>query len=145
MNSLWNTGPFENVVKRSVLPCYMSGRAAIHAGRQLAVVEERHALQARQEEFDLRVQGAVDWTKQRMLDYEQVLFGTGVFFINQHEVEHREFYGDIESLQLAQRFPGIQRVSYAPLVLAQRKQAHIAAVRKDGLVDYTIQPEGIRE
>jgi len=139
----WNTGRFENIVKDGSRLRHLPWLVLLSmlAGTwQLWKSTERHALHARQVEFELRVQGAADRVRQRMQDYEQVLYGTRGFVINQQLVKHRAFSSYIESLQLAQRFPGIQGVSYAPLVPAQHRQAHIAAMRKDGLEDYTVQP-----
>ena len=142
-----DTGRFENMLARRAwlrhLPWVML--ALMLAGTWLIWQNaERHAMQARQVEFDLRVQAAAERIKQRMLDYEQMLHGVRGFLTNQHGVEHREFSGYIDALQLAQQFPGIRGVSYAPLVPAQRKQAHVAAMRRDGLDGYVIRPEGAR-
>ena len=148
MGPLWNTGRFENVVKRSLWLRYLPWvvlTLTLAGSWHLWKNAERHALEARQVEFGLRVQAAADRIRQRMLDYEQMLYGTRGFFINQREVERREFSGYIESLQLAQRLPGIQGVSYAPRVAAPGLRAHVAAMRKDGLGEYAIRPLAVRE
>lgn len=112
---------------------------------QLWRVAEHHALLVRQTEFNHMVRSAADRIQQRILNYEQVLQGTRGFIINQHVVERREFHGYVESLQLSQRFPGIQSVSYSAYIPAQHKQQHTALVRKDGVADYAIRPPGVRK
>jgi len=85
-----------------------------------------------------------DRIHRRIEYYEQVLHGVRAFYLNQHEMEHAEFTGYISSLEIDKNFPGIQGVSFAPLVSDAHKSAHIASQRSSGLSGYTIQPEGKR-
>ncbi|HEY5994311.1 MAG TPA: PAS domain S-box protein [Gallionellaceae bacterium] len=144
---LQNTGRFENLLARRPWLRYLPWAvlAVTLAGSwQLWQIAERHAMQARQVEFDMRAQGVAERIRQRMLDYEQLLYGVRGFVIHQQAVTHREYSGYIEALQLAQEFRGMQDVSYVPLITPQRKQQHIAAMRQDGLAGYVIRTEGGR-
>ncbi len=103
------------------------------------------SLQEQRNEFDSMVGDVNDRLHRHMIYYEQVLHSARGFYLNQHEMERQEFRGYIESLGIEQKFPGIQGVSYAPLIPATHKSAHIAAMRKTGVPEFNIQPESTRD
>ncbi len=87
-SALWNTGRFDNMMTRrawlrhlpwAVLALMLAGTGLLWQNA------ERHAIQSRQAEFDLRVQAAGGRIKQRMLDYEQMLHGVRGFITNRQE------------------------------------------------------------
>ncbi len=59
-------------------------------------------------------------------------------------MEANEFSGYIAALELDKNFPGVQGVSFSQIVSDAQKAAHIRAMRRSGLHDYTIRPEGKR-
>ncbi len=144
-NSLWNTGRFESVMAQQgglhYLPWLVLVLTLI-ASWQLWRVTELHELQARQAKFELRAQRVAERIRQRMLDYEQLLYGARGFLTNQHGVNHRQFSGYIDALQLEQRLPGLQDVSYVPLVPARRMQQYIADMRQEGQAGYVVHADG---
>jgi PAS domain S-box-containing protein len=95
-------------------------------------------------EFDLRVRDVGDHLHRRIANYERVLHGVRAFYLNQYEMERREFRGYIASLELDRNFPGMQGVGFAPLISDADKLAHVGAMRRSGLPGYSIQPEGRR-
>lgn len=95
-------------------------------------------------EFDSRVRNIKDCIVRRVIYYEQVLHGVRGFYLNQREMELHEFAGYIEALGVERNFPGIQGISFAPLISDARKQAHIKAMRDFGMAGYSIKPEGKR-
>lgn len=103
------------------------------------------SIQEQHNEFDSMVSDINDRIHRHMIYYEQVLHGARGFYLNQHEMERREFHGYIESLEIEKKFPGIQGVSYAPLIPAGRKAAFIAAMRKTGWPEFDIYPAGKRD
>ena len=103
------------------------------------------AKQTLQAQFDYRVRDIGDDILKRMQTYEQVMRGVDGLFAHASIVERSEFRDYIARLELGQNFPGIQGVRYAPLVLLARKDQHIAAVRNEGLTEYSIYPEGRRD
>lgn len=102
------------------------------------------SIQEQRIEFNSRVSDVVDRIERHIAYYEQVLHGVRAFYLNQHEMERREFAGFIESLDVENNFPGIQGISFAPLVPDARKSAHINSLRRSGLPAYAIKPEGRR-
>jgi PAS domain S-box-containing protein len=102
------------------------------------------SLQEQRNEFDSMVSDVNDRLHRHMLYYEQVLHGARGFYLYQHEMERQEFRGYIESLEIEKKFPGIQGVSFAPLIPSEHKSAHIAAMRRTGVPEFNIQPEGKR-
>ncbi len=102
------------------------------------------SIQEQRVEFDFRASDVSDRIRRRINYYEQVLHGARAFYLNQHEMERREFSGYISALELGKNFPGIQGISLSLLISDPHKTAHIAAIRNSGLPDYTITPEGLR-
>jgi PAS domain S-box-containing protein len=105
----------------------------------------RHeALHARKAEFEFRIKDVAGRLHHRVQDYEHLLYGVRAFFLNQHQVEHREFHGYVAALNLQQRFQNVQAVDYVSLVSRAQKKIHERTVRRDGLAGYTIRPPGER-
>ncbi len=100
-----------------------------------------HGLQSR---FDLQAQEAIENISQRMRSYEQMLLAIRVQFVIHDQVNRQHFREHIESLSLAEHYPGVQYVAFSPLVSAAAKAGHIAAVRSEGFPEYSIKPEGDR-
>lgn len=95
-------------------------------------------------EFDFQARETGERLYRRIGDYQQVLYGVRAFYLNQHEMERREFAGYVAALELQRHFPGMQGISYSMLVPDANKSAHISAMQRSGLPDYAIVPEGKR-
>ena len=78
--------------------------------------------------------------RNRMAVYEQVLLGGSGLFDAFENVTRQEWRRYVETLQLGERFPGIQGVGFALHIPADAKDAHVAAVRAEGFPDYDIRP-----
>lgn len=104
----------------------------------------RASIQGQRIEFDSRTRHLEDCIVRRIIYYEQVLHGVRGFYLNQYEMEPHEFAGYIDALGVEKSFPGIQGISFAPLISDAQKMAHISAIRKSGLENYNIKPEGKR-
>ena len=109
-----------------------------HAARQEAENTLRGVFQARVDDASRRIE-------QRMLDYEQVLAGVRGLFAASDTVERKEFHAFVEALNIEKNFPGVQSVGWVPMITAAQKAAHIAALRREGFKNYSIQPTGERE
>ena len=109
-----------------------------HSARQEAEDTLRGVFQARVDEASRRIE-------QRMLDYEQILAGVRGLFAASDLVERGEFRTFVAALNTEKNFPGVQSVGWVPMISAAQKQAHIAAMRREGFEGYTIQPPGERE
>ncbi len=102
----------------------------------------RASIQEQKIEFDFQVSGIGDRIHRRITYYTQVLHSVRAFYLNQHYMERQEFTGYVASLEITRNFPGIQGISYAPLINDDYKAAHIDSVRRAGLPSYDIKPEG---
>lgn len=99
-------------------------------------VEERFS--ARISEVELRV-------KSRLSDYEEVLLSTAALMQASDAVSREEWRTYAGGLQLLERYPGIQGLGYAQRLQPSEMQAHVEAVRRDGVADYRIWPPGQRD
>lgn len=104
----------------------------------------RASIQEQQVEFDSRVSNIKDCLVRRVIYYEQVLHGVRGFYLNQNKMEPHEFAGYIGALGVEKNFPGIQGISFAPLIPDARKSEHVKSMRESGLAGYSIKPEGKR-
>jgi diguanylate cyclase (GGDEF)-like protein len=95
-------------------------------------------------DFDFRVRELVSSIAQRMQAYEQVLYGVQGLYSSSEFVDRDEFRNYLAGQQLHQHFPGLQGVGYMHLLDGAERDAHIAAVRRQGYPDYSIHPDGAR-
>jgi PAS domain S-box-containing protein len=82
---------------------------------------------------------------QRMLAYEQVLRGGVGIFNATNEVSRSEWKAYIESLSLAQSYPGIQGTGFSKHLWPNELSHHIKQIRAQGFPDYTVKPAGPRD
>lgn len=98
-----------------------------------------------QSEFDLGVRRTELNIKQRLSDYEDVLYGLQALYSASDEVSRDEFSAYVKGLRLNEHHPGIQSVEFSTIVPGTQKEQHLATIRKQGFPDYAIQPTGERE
>ena len=95
--------------------------------------------------FQARVDDSIRRIQQRMLDYEQVLAGVRGLFAASDKVERREFRAFVAALNIEKSFPGVQSVGWVEMVTGAQKNAHIAAIHREGFPEYAIKPPGERD
>ena len=98
-----------------------------------------------QDYFDFRAREAIVHINQRIQVYEEVLLGASGLFDSHDSVDRNEYKRYVASLRLAEHYPGIQGLGYAPIVPDAQKMRLIGKVRGEGFPDYDIRPEGRRE
>ena len=96
-------------------------------------------------QFDFSLGDAVSRIEQRMGTYELLLRGVQSLFSATGTVDRERFHDYVSTLDLDANFSGIQAIGIVTWVPAAQKADHIAAMRQQGLPDYTIQPDGSRE
>ena len=94
-----------------------------------------------QYKFDGVASELVDHVQQRILTYQQALHGLRAFFDSSKEVTREEYHDYITSLQLLERYPGIEGLGFAKLVPRDRLSQHTDEIRKQGFGDYAVHPE----
>ena len=82
---------------------------------------------------------------ERMENFISALRGARGLFDANPVVEPEQWYKYAASIDLKWNYRGLLDIGFAQRVLAEGKQAHIAAMRAKGYVSYAIQPEGERE
>lgn len=106
-------------------------------------VAENHVRQRTRERFDLQAENLAAELRDRLLVYEQVLWGGVGLFNASQRVERTEFRQYLETLDIEKHWPGIQGVGFA--VPVTDVAAHEAEVRAEGFPDYAIQPAAPRD
>jgi len=96
-------------------------------------------------EFNLVSKQISTQIERRLFSQEVVLHAASGLFSASDSVSREEFKTFIDSLQLADHYPGVQGVGYARKIPPGELEQHIAAVRKEGFPNYTVKPEGARE
>lgn len=106
----------------------------------------RRAAELRLEtEFQVHVRDTIGRIEQRMLAYEQVLQGIRGLHSAYGGFSRRQFREYVESLELEERYPGLQALGYAPLIGDAERPAHVESLRAEGFPEYAIFPGGRRE
>lgn len=88
-----------------------------------------------------RTQTAVE---QRIQVYINLLYAGRAFLSASDGITRQEWASFVSAMDLAERYPGIQGFGYAVSVSPEARDAHVARVRRDGLPDYRLWPEGDR-
>jgi len=100
--------------------------------------------------FESAVDDAEDGIKQRVQAYADVLHAVRGLFTTSESVSRDAFRRYVASLNLEQRYPGIQLVAFNRRVPFEQKRDYEAAVRRDtsvdpkGYPDFAIKPPGDR-
>ena len=100
--------------------------------------------------FEIAVADAEDGIERRIQAYADVLHGVRGLFSASESVSRDAFRRYVSSLNLDQRYPGIQLVAFNRRVPFERKRDYEAAVRRDtsvdpnGYPDFAIKPPGDR-
>jgi diguanylate cyclase (GGDEF)-like protein/PAS domain S-box-containing protein len=97
-----------------------------------------------QTSFDNGVHEIVERIEQRMATYEQVMRGAQGFLGGAITNRHDDFRLYVETLHLAERYPGIQGIAISQIVPPEQKARHVAALRAEGWPEYNIKPPGER-
>lgn len=95
--------------------------------------------------FEYRARDVSERIEQRVIGYKQILKSTQGLFNASSEVNRDEFSSFFNSLNLDLNYPGIQGVGFSLIIPSEQIQKHTSAIRKEGLIDYNLWPEGIRE
>ncbi len=94
--------------------------------------------------FDETAQQASSAIINRMQDYEQTLIGGRGLFATSRSVDRHTWHAFVNSLEIEDRFPGIQGVGFASYLRHRDKQRYETAVRREGFAEFRIDPEGDR-
>lgn len=97
------------------------------------------------DQFELHVQQLVAAIDKRLKDHELILRGAAGLMDVNYDASRQQWRDYIQRLSLAERYPGIQGVGYTEIFPASGLDAHVAAIRAEGFVDYSVKPEGVRE
>lgn len=95
--------------------------------------------------FNFQVYETIDRIKNRMDTYEQLLRGVRGLFAASDKVERSQFKTYIETLQLQQKYPGIQGVGFSLIIPKSKEKPHLAGIRKQGFPAYKLRRESEQE
>ncbi len=102
------------------------------------------AAHSRQQDFDYQVRRILTLLQQRMATYEQVLRGAQGFVGSRATAGRADFARYVATLRLEESFPGIQGIAIAEVISPGQREAHMARVRAQGVVNYAVRPDGER-
>ncbi len=108
--------------------------------------EKRQAFARNQAAFDRASLVIQDDLTTMIEAYGQFMRGGVALFNVSDDVNREEFRSYVESVRLTEKYPGIQGISFNPILRgAAEKAAHESAVRRKDLPDYTVIPAGDRD
>ena len=100
--------------------------------------------------FERQASDASAVIENRLHFYADILYGLRALFTSQGPVSRLQFHNFIESLDLKNRYPGIDSLNYAAYVPASEKNRFEDTVRRDTSLDprgypqFAIKPPGVR-
>ncbi|MGK5093413.1 CHASE domain-containing protein [Deltaproteobacteria bacterium TL4] len=95
--------------------------------------------------FGRRLEEITTAIQDRMILYENVLWGGAGLFNASDQVTREQWKSYMASLKITENWPGIQGIGFSIPIKPEEKDAHIEKIRQQGFPDYTIKPEGERE
>ncbi|UCV26821.1 CHASE domain-containing protein [Ferribacterium limneticum] len=95
--------------------------------------------------FNHAQQETISRIEQRMGAYEQLLRGVQAHYVAAGKIDRTAFRNYVATLQLDANFSGIQAIGQIDWVPAAQKEDHLAKMRRLGVADYRISPEGVRD
>lgn len=83
--------------------------------------------------------------EERILAYEQLLYGIKGLFEASEDVKRSEFKTYIETIHLSEIFPEIQSVGYSKAVLPEDREQFINSLKDEGFRSFDIRPDDKRD
>lgn len=108
-------------------------------------ISDQSVSQRVEERFYTRTEEVKYAIARRMLEYESVLRGGIGFFRASDGVTRKEWFTYVNNLELQRYYPGIQGMGFSQIIQPNDLEAHIAQVRAEGFLNYTVKPEGKRD
>lgn len=126
--------PIVLVLSTGFVAVYFLQQAAVNTARKI-----------QKDDFDYQGREITLRIEQRMAAYAQVLRGVRGLYVASERVERNEFRDYVTSMELAERYTGIQGVGYTVVIRPKDLAKHIASIRRQGFPAYTVSPPGERE
>ncbi|MWV12959.1 PAS domain S-box protein [Pseudomonas sp. R-28-1W-6] len=95
--------------------------------------------------FALAVDGVEQSVRERMLAYELVLRGMSGLMAGSSDVSHEEWQRATDQLQLQERYPGIQALSWGRYLRGAELEPYIQQTRASGRTGFQAYPPGPRD
>jgi PAS domain S-box-containing protein len=95
--------------------------------------------------FENAAQRTEDDVRYRLQTYAGILRAGAGLFAADREVSREEFRRFVERVGVAETYPGIQGVGFAARVRAGEAAAFVESMRRQGLENFRLRPEGERE
>ncbi len=134
-NQILRLRPGVILVALSCLALTLAGWHIVGSLERESVAER---FNARASEVELRI-------RSRLADYERALRATAAFMHASETVSRGEWRAYSDMMQLKVQFPGVHGLGYAVRLQPAELQAHIDAVRREGVADYRVWPPGSRD
>ena len=106
---------------------------------------DRQSMRFTQLAFDAQVTELSQNIELRMRDHEQLLLGAKGLFEASETVSRAEFHHYISTLDISQRYPGIQIVGFTAWVKPDELTQFTQRIRDEGFPQFDIRPAGTRE
>ena len=123
--------------------CLLAGLSALVSWQWLVLgANSREEQDAR---FALAVDGVEQSVRERMLAYEMVLRGMSGLMAGSSDVSHEEWQRAGDQLQLQERYPGIQALSWNRYLRGAELDRYVQFARANGRPEFQAFPPGLRD
>lgn len=108
------------------------------------IISENFIEDRKRTEFEAQTTNILKAIESRMLVYEQVLWSSVGLMHASNSVTREEWHIFVNTLKIAENWPGIQGLGYAIPIKANELENHIKQVREEGFPEYQVYPAGTR-
>jgi len=105
----------------------------------------QQALRFARAAFDTQVDDLVQALRLHMNDHEQLLLGTKGLYEASQSVEREEFHQYVSSLEVLQKYPGVQILGFSKWIKPEELPGVVAQVRDEGFPKFNLRPQGKRD
>ncbi len=83
--------------------------------------------------------------RDRLDAYAMILRGAAGLFASSDTVSRAKWRAYVETLRAHQTVPGVQGIGFSQVISPQQLHSHVAGVRSEGFLQYTVRPPGVRD
>ncbi len=96
-------------------------------------------------QFEFRAEELETAIHDRMIVYEQVLWGGAGLFNATDEVSREHWHQYVSALDINEHWPGIQGMGFSVPIDPDELDAHVASIRAEGFPEYEVRPSDPRD
>lgn len=108
-------------------------------------VSQQAVQNSAKQQFEFRAEELETAIHDRMIVYEQVLWGGAGLFNATDEVSREHWHQYVSALDIIEHWPGIQGMGFSVPIDPDELDSHVSSIRAEGFPEYEVRPSGPRD